>query len=312
MLILPAASTLAAPIDSNLPNPPQTVTLNTLLPSGEAGVFVSGTALPRSDFDVNASPEHGWFARVDKAQASQPNWITPLATVTPRLEEEVRYDQFWQQQGNGGFVDNYDGGKGLELIPTTTNEIILNAPPYEVRTHHKPDSGYGDDTFLLIKQRLVSANAQNGDYIVTAFLSVLGPTGNDAFSNHAWVVTPTLAAGKGIGRVDVQGTVGVALPTGYANVIGDAVSTNVAVQYHFNKFWPECEVNDTYWSGGERTGKNQILLTPGVIVGRFKLGGRLKAILGVGYQHAVAPALIKEPLTPTYSNAWISSFRVAF
>ena len=35
-----------------------------------------------------------WFGRVAAAQASQPHWITPLVTVTPRLEEEVRYDQF--------------------------------------------------------------------------------------------------------------------------------------------------------------------------------------------------------------------------
>ena len=28
-----------------------------------------------------------WFARVDKTQAEQPHWITPIATTTPRLEE---------------------------------------------------------------------------------------------------------------------------------------------------------------------------------------------------------------------------------
>ncbi len=39
-----------------------------------------------------------WFDRVNEAQASQPHWITPLVTVTPRLEEEVRYDQYWQHQ----------------------------------------------------------------------------------------------------------------------------------------------------------------------------------------------------------------------
>lgn len=31
-----------------------------------------------------------WFARVDKTQAEQPHWITPVATTTPRLEEEYR------------------------------------------------------------------------------------------------------------------------------------------------------------------------------------------------------------------------------
>src|SRR5437868_1884320 len=33
-----------------------------------------------------------WFQRVSKTQAEQPHWITPLVTVTPRLEEEYRFD----------------------------------------------------------------------------------------------------------------------------------------------------------------------------------------------------------------------------
>ena len=33
-----------------------------------------------------------WFARVDKSKGEQPHWVTPVATTTPRLEEEYRYD----------------------------------------------------------------------------------------------------------------------------------------------------------------------------------------------------------------------------
>src|SRR5271167_3523527 len=29
-----------------------------------------------------------WFPRVEDAQASQPHWMTPIVTVTPRLEQE--------------------------------------------------------------------------------------------------------------------------------------------------------------------------------------------------------------------------------
>ena len=57
-----------------------------------------------------------WFARVDKTKDEQPHWVTPLATTTPRLEEEFRYDQFWQENAEGVTTDNYDGGKGLELV----------------------------------------------------------------------------------------------------------------------------------------------------------------------------------------------------
>src|SRR5580765_3703625 len=31
-----------------------------------------------------------WLAMVERTQSAQPRWITPLATVTPRLEQEVR------------------------------------------------------------------------------------------------------------------------------------------------------------------------------------------------------------------------------
>ncbi len=33
-----------------------------------------------------------WENRVHYAQSTQPHWMTPLVTVTPRLEQEVRYD----------------------------------------------------------------------------------------------------------------------------------------------------------------------------------------------------------------------------
>ena len=49
-----------------------------------------------------------WFARVDKTKDEQPHWVTPLATTTPRLEEEYRYDQLWQTNGKGITTDNYD------------------------------------------------------------------------------------------------------------------------------------------------------------------------------------------------------------
>src|SRR5215469_8181735 len=71
-----------------------------------------------------------WFARVDKSKEEQPHWLTPVATTTPRLEEEYRYDQVWQTNNSGISAHNFDGGKGLELIPFEKVEVIINAPPY--------------------------------------------------------------------------------------------------------------------------------------------------------------------------------------
>jgi hypothetical protein len=33
-----------------------------------------------------------WFDMVSRTQAEQPHWVTPVATTTPRLEQEFRFD----------------------------------------------------------------------------------------------------------------------------------------------------------------------------------------------------------------------------
>ena len=98
-----------------------------------------------------------WFARVDKTKNEQPHWVTPLATTTPRLEEEFRYDQLWQENAKGVTTDNYDGGKGLELIPFEKVEVIFNLPPYMVHNNPAVRDGFGDVAFL-VKYRLLSQN----------------------------------------------------------------------------------------------------------------------------------------------------------
>jgi hypothetical protein len=253
-----------------------------------------------------------WYDRVDQAQASQPHWMTPVVTVTPRLEQEFRYDQLFEHLGNDANLYNFDGGKGLELIPTTTNEVIFNLPPYLDRTDVEQAHGLGDWPFFLVKQRLLSANEENGNYILTAFLAGQAPVGASPFTNHTYVVTPTLAGGKGWGNFDIQATVGVPIPTNLESTVGTSLATNVALQYHLGKyFWPEFEFNDTYWFDGEREGKNQLFLTPGIIFGRFPLGGRKKLIVGVAYQFAVSKQTF-DPLTPMYDRAWLLTSRLAF
>lgn len=255
-----------------------------------------------------------WFARVKEAQDSQPHWMTPLATVTPRLEEEFRYDQYWERAGNGASIDTFDSGKGLELIPTTTNEVLINLPTYEDRYYKKPAQGWGDWPFLTVKQRLLSSPEDQGNYIVSAFLGVQAPSGNAAYTNHSWLVTPTIAGGMGWGDFDVQATTGVSIPLRETRVIGYAISTNVALQYHWAQyFWPEIEANNTYWSGGQRDGKDQMFLTPGLILGRFEVAEHARLIIGAGYQFAVSPMKTTVPvLTPTYDHSWLLSARVAF
>jgi len=257
-----------------------------------------------------------YFERVEAAQASQPHWMTPLVTVTPRLEQEVRYDQYWESRGNGSTLDIFDAGKGLELIPTETNELLINPPAYQFKgnTAH-PANGWLDDQFLVVKQRLFSGNEENGNYIVTAFLGVTAGSGNAAFTNKTWLVTPTIAAGKGWGDFDIQATIGVAIPFRNQSTLGTSIASNIAFQYHLGTyFWPEFEVNGTKWlNGNERGGKNQVLLTPGIILGRFVIYKRVKFIMGGGYQVAVSPKYVDTTeQTPAYNHAWILTTRVTF
>ena len=227
-----------------------------------------------------------WFQRVDKTQAEQPRWITPLATTTPRLEEEYRYDQVWQENSKGTTTNNYDGGKGLELIPFEKVEVIFNVPPYINHNNPSVKNGWGDAAFL-VKYRLLSANAEHGNYILTAFFGLSVPTGQ--FSNgtlHA-IITPTIAYGKGFGNFDVQGTFGVALPVSDTNIIGRSFLFNNTFQYRlFKKLWPEVELNSTIFQEGKNDGMKQNFVTPGLVMGRFHVAKRLGFSIGAGYQIA--------------------------
>ncbi len=227
-----------------------------------------------------------WFARVDKSKEEQPHWVTPLATTTPRLEEEYRYDQLWQPNAKGITTDNYDGGKGLELIPFEKVEVIFNVPPFIDHNNPKVRNGWGDVAFL-VKYRLLSANEEHGSYILTAFLGWSLPTGQ--FSNGALhpVITPTIAYGKGFGNFDLQGTFGVGLPTADTSTLGRTIAWNNTFQYRvFRKFWPEVELNSTFFQDGKNDGQKQNFVTPGLVMGRFRLVGRVGVTVGGGYQIA--------------------------
>jgi hypothetical protein len=140
------------------------------------------------------------------------------------------------------------------------------------------------------------------------------PIGDEAFTNHAYVITPTLAAGKGWGNFDIQASVAVPVPVEFENKIGTSLASNLALQYHFAKyFWPEFEFNDTYWFDGERGGKDQLFLTPGIIFGPFPISQRAKLNFGVEVSVRCSPTkLTLEPLTPMYNHAVLFTSRMGF
>jgi len=267
-------------------------TLLAVVASGQTTTGGSGGA-PASTSPASTGPVadyfSNWFTRVSATQAEQPHWITPLATVTPRLEEELRYDQTWSAVPGGHSLDNYDSGKGVELIPCEKVELIIGLPAWESENTKPVKNGWSDQSFL-VKYRLLSANEENGDYILTAFLGLGVPDGSDNYSAHHYTVTPTIAGGKGWGDFDIQSTLGVSVPDngGERSGAGTPLAWNTAFQCRVMKYFsPEVEANYTYWANGEHEGKSQLFLTPGLLIGRLPIAGRVGLTFGAGVQVAV-------------------------
>jgi hypothetical protein len=227
-----------------------------------------------------------WLAMVSETQAEQPHWVTPVVTVTPRLEQEYRFDLSHQQLKDNLDLWNVGGAKGLELIPTKRIEIIVGVPAYFIRDNPKSPDGWGDETFLM-KYRIASGNEEHGNYIVTAFLGGSINTGQYKNGAAGPSITPTIAGGKGFGKFAVQSTLGINIPTENTIKTGHVVAFNNAFQYHVDHyFWPEVEVNSMFYHGGPNAGKSQTFLTPGMVIGRFPIHNRVAFTFGAGIQIA--------------------------
>jgi len=238
-------------------------------------------------------------ARVSATQAEQPHWVTPLVTVTPRLEQEIRTDFVHQYNPKRFAIWNYGNGKGLELIPERHTEIIFNVPPFFNRSNGASD-GFGDISFLA-KERIYSRNEEHGNAIVTAFLAGSIPTGKNSNGSCCAVMTPTIAVGKGFGKFAFTSTAGGTLPVTNAQSLGHTITWNNVAQYRIATsgvarfFWPEVELNSAFYKGGPANGETAAFATPGLIVGRIPLShdangkpGRLGVTFGIGQQIAVS------------------------
>lgn len=257
-----------------------------------------------------ANPAHAqrnflrnWQARVASTQNAQPHWVTPLVTVTPRLEQEFRTDIDRQIAPAHTNTWIYGGGKGLELIPSRRIELLFNVPPY-VQHNSALKDGFGD-TILMMKYRFFARSEEGGNTIITAFFAGTVPTGSYSNGSTDASVSPTLALGKGFGRFDAQSTLGATLPVANADKLGRPIAWNTALQYHAGRhFFPEVEFNAIYFHGGPHDGNAQNFITPG-LVGRWKLHNRIGLTLGAGMQMATSAY-------HSYNHGLIISARMPF
>lgn len=251
-----------------------------------------------------------YFRMVERAQESQPHWISPLFTTTPRLNERFRYDFSFQSRPGDVDLANYGSGKGVELIFADRVAVTFGIPSYLVRdAPGGTRSGWADETFQA-KYRFASAPEDGGNYVFSGFFGVSVPTGADAFTAGVPIYTPTLAFGKGWGSreegFDIQSTLGVGVPGGDRARVGMPVVWSTTFQAHVARYlWPEFEVALTHWTDGPSNNKWQAIATAGVVLGRFPISQRLHFDVGVGYQWAISSYR-------TYDGAWLATARLPF
>lgn len=280
-------------------------------PKQETGAGVS----PQGKTSGQNSPEapgrkkrgllRSWLQMAEEAQARQPDWLSPLATTSGRLKQELRYD-IWDQPGSqGNRTYQFGGGKGLEFITSSRTQILLGIPSYTLHAPSGSPGGFGDVP-LMLKFRIASAERGEGNYLLTFILAATAPTGSHRYGAGDAVLTPTLALGKGWGRFDVQSTFGANLPAGDTAKLGRQLQWNTALQYQAVwKLWPELEVNSTFYQTGTNAGDKQVFLTPGLGFGRVRLRKGFRFSTAGGLQIAVTKF-------HTYDHRWMLSERISF
>jgi hypothetical protein len=91
-----------------------------------------------------------------------------------------------------------------------------------------------------------------------------------------------------------------------ASGAGTPLVINTALQYRVaNVFWPQVEANYSYWPNGKNDGLNQLFITPGLVVGKFPVRGRLAVMFGFGVQFAVTD-------NPLYQRNYVFTARLPF
>ncbi len=258
-----------------------------------------------------------WLAMVHHThEKEQPDWMTPIVTITPTLQQEIRTD-YDLTSSKGLETDTY-GAKGTEIIPTENTEIIFGNPTWVTKDLPKGAQASGwADWSTLFKYRLISSPSTEGNYVVTFLLATSFATGSNEISAGYDVVTPMLGFGKGfktsIGEFDYQATVGPAIPSSEFNKVGTPVTWNNAFQYG-NRFclfgyeipvWPEFEVTWVSFPNGEESGQQQVYLTPGINLGRFQLTEHTYFVVGAGYQFAATP-------DHSFGNQWLITMRIPY
>ena len=265
-----------------------------------------------------------WMETVHRThEYEQPDWMTPLVTVIPTLQQEIRTDFIFSDAPRNAETYNYLA-KGTEIIPTENTEIILGNPNYVTRSlpSGADVSGFADWSFLG-KYRILASPSDEGNYVLTFLLATGYATGLEKYISAGHdLFNPMLGFGKGFvgefGEFDYQATIGPTIPDGGMQKLGTPVTWNSVFQYRLrfptpflgemnqvSTVWPEFETTWVSFPNGENDGQQQLYLTVGFLAGRFNLGGYFHFVLGMGYQFAVTPSRL-------YNHQYLVSMRIPY
>jgi hypothetical protein len=234
-----------------------------------------------------------WEDRVRNTSACQPSWVVPVVTASSGIVQLARVDLLHQYTSTHFVTWNYGNSKGFDFIPFYKTELDINSPPYLQHNNPKVRDGTGDFSMAL-KYRLFAGNETHHNYSVSAQVQGVGNTASYSNGLLRNQINPSVIAGKGFGRFDVQSTLGGVLPVGSVNKLGRTVVWNTVAQYKVGKiFWPELEVNANYYFLGPNNGKDQVFMTPGLMVRKLKFykedpKNRLVLVFGGGMQIATS------------------------
>ncbi|MEO8735230.1 MAG: hypothetical protein ABI380_01690 [Edaphobacter sp.] len=250
-----------------------------------------------------------WQDRVRKTSAQQPGWAVPVFAPPSGIVQLARIDVLHQWTSTHTSTWNYGNSKGFNFIPYYKTEIDVNLPPYVQHNSPRVMDGAGDFSMVL-KYRPFSGNAEQGNYSTAFQIAATGATGSYKNGTARTTINPTLILGKGFGRLDIQSSLGGTLPVGSIHAIGRTIVWNTVAQYQIGRiFWPEIEVNSTFYHLGPNNGKSQTFITPGLMVSKIKLRkdptDRLALVFGGGMQIAASTY-------HAYNHGLVLTGRIAF
>jgi hypothetical protein len=264
-------------------------------------LFLSHQAIAQQSF------KQRFFAHNASMAELQPTWPTPVAEPEPRLTQYYRFAFSNQFTPAGTQTVNYGNGRGGGIVAFNRIEIDWFPPSYI--QHNSTASDGFTDTGALMKYRIASANAEHGNYIVTAMLGhTFATSPHNGALTDSW--SPTLAGGIGfLHHFDVESSLSGTMPTGKIATQGRTIAWNALVHDHVSTHvWLEIENNATYFFAGSHDGKMQNFITPaGYYVVRSRNLGPVHPIFTFAEGMQIATSGFH-----TYNHNLISEIRVLF